>query len=190
MIKAVIFDCFGVVVGKGVWQIYELAGGDLRADEQFLEDVINKEALGEYTSKEFHAVLAERIGMTLQDWKKFYLIHDTANEETLSFIDELHGSYKTAMLSNSASGVVKAKLNNKQISVFDEVIISADVELKKPDPKIFELTAKKLGVKPEECVFTDDHEEYLAGATHVGMKTILYTGFEEFKKELERVFLI
>lgn len=187
MIKAIIFDCFGVVVGKGVWRIYELAGGDLRADEQFLEDVINKMALGEYTSEQFHVALAARIGMTLHDWKQFYLNHDAANEETLSYIDELHGSYKTAMLSNSASGVVKAKLNDKEISVFDEVIISADVGLKKPDPRIFELTAKKLGVMPEECVFTDDHEEYLAGALAIGMKTILYTGFEEFKRELEKV---
>ncbi|MDO8266124.1 MAG: HAD family phosphatase [Candidatus Saccharibacteria bacterium] len=187
MIKAIIFDCFGVVVGKGVWRIYELAGGDLRADEQFLEDVINKEALEKYTSEQFHAALAERIGMTIHDWKQFYINHDTANEETLSYIDELHSSYKTAMLSNSASGVVKAKLNEKQISVFDEVIISADVGLKKPDPRIFELTTKKLGVMPEECVFTDDHEEYLAGAQAVGMKTILFKNTEQFIADLQKI---
>lgn len=30
MIKAVIFDCYGIVVGKGIWKIFELAGGDLK----------------------------------------------------------------------------------------------------------------------------------------------------------------
>jgi FMN phosphatase YigB (HAD superfamily) len=47
-----------------------------------------------------------------------------------------------------------------------------------------------LGVRLDECVFTDDREEYIEGAQHVGMKTIFFTGTEQFKTELEEMLLL
>mgnify|MGYP003832626127 FL=1 len=37
----------------------------------------------------------------------------------------------------------------------------------------------------DECVFVDDRPNYIEGAQHVGMKTVLYTDFKDFKKRLE-----
>ncbi len=54
----------------------------------------------------------------------------------------------------------------------DAVIISDQVGLRKPDPAIFELTARRLGLALSECVFVDDVARYLEPARALGMATI------------------
>lgn len=58
--------------------------------------------------------------------------------------------------------------------LFDEVVISAEVGLHKPEPEIFLLAAERLGVDPGDCVFVDDLRENCAGAEAVGMTPLLH----------------
>jgi putative hydrolase of the HAD superfamily len=51
-------------------------------------------------------------------------------------------------------------------------VISAEVGLHKPQPEIYLLASKRLGVEPERCVFIDDLRENCAGAEAVGMTVI------------------
>lgn len=53
--------------------------------------------------------------------------------------------------------------------LFDVTVISGEVGLRKPDPAIFRLTADRLGVPPERCVFVDDLAPNVRGAVAVGM---------------------
>jgi len=53
-------------------------------------------------------------------------------------------------------------------------VISAEVGLHKPQPEIYLLASKRLGVEPEQCVFIDDLRENCAGAEAVGMTAILH----------------
>lgn len=62
---------------------------------------------------------------------------------------------------------------------FDEVVISADVGLRKPDPAIFRLAADRLGVAVEDCVFVDDLDLNVAAAQRLGMAAVHHTGDEE-----------
>jgi epoxide hydrolase-like predicted phosphatase len=60
--------------------------------------------------------------------------------------------------------------------LFDAVVISDRVGLRKPDPRIFRLTAEKLGLPPGDCLFVDDTEHNLPGARDLGMGTVFFTG--------------
>jgi putative hydrolase of the HAD superfamily len=66
---------------------------------------------------------------------------------------------------------------------FDDVVLSCAVGLRKPDPKIYELSCERLGVEPVDCLFVGDGaNDELAGAERVGMKSvccILRPGAEE-----------
>jgi HAD superfamily hydrolase (TIGR01509 family) len=55
----------------------------------------------------------------------------------------------------------------------------------KPDPAIFELTLKKLGVSAEEAVFVDDYPGHVAAAEAVGLHAILFTNAEDLRVELD-----
>jgi putative hydrolase of the HAD superfamily len=57
----------------------------------------------------------------------------------------------------------------------DEVIISAEVQVSKPYPDIFQLAANRLGVLPHEAIFIDDEPRFIAGAQAVGMTGVLFT---------------
>jgi epoxide hydrolase-like predicted phosphatase len=82
------------------------------------------------------------------------------------------GGYQTALLSNSwGTGLYP---RSRIDALFDVVVISGEVGLRKPDPGIFTLTIEKLGRRPEECVFVDDHPGHLKAAQEAGMTTLLH----------------
>jgi putative hydrolase of the HAD superfamily len=71
--------------------------------------------------------------------------------------------------------------------MFDAVVISDQVHLRKPDPAIFLLTAGKLGLVPSDCLFVDDTEHNLPGAAGLGMGTLFFTGAPGEVNEIERL---
>jgi HAD superfamily hydrolase (TIGR01509 family) len=187
MIKVVILDFFGVVCGKGLWRTYEIAGGDLEKDHDYIEAVVDKEAVNAISNDEFHQMIGERLGMTAQEWKAIHDMHDGPNEDTLELIRELKKEYRIVLLSNAGKGVVQERLSTEQLALFDAVVVSGEVGFAKPNAKIYQYAAEKVGVDLNECVFTDDHAEYLLGAEAVGMKTILFSDAARFKFEFERL---
>jgi putative hydrolase of the HAD superfamily len=91
--------------------------------------------------------------------------------------------YKTALLSNSwGTTTYPVDLLN---SVFDVIVISGEVGMRKPQPEIFHLTTNKLGVDPSRCVFVDDHPGHLKAAVDVGMTTVLHRTPAETIAELK-----
>jgi putative hydrolase of the HAD superfamily len=71
--------------------------------------------------------------------------------------------------------------------LFDSVVISGEVGLRKPQPEIFLLGAERAGVEPEACVFVDDLRENCDGAEAVGMTAILHRGAQRTLPKLERL---
>jgi epoxide hydrolase-like predicted phosphatase len=63
--------------------------------------------------------------------------------------------------------------------LFDDVVISAEVGLHKPQPEIYLLAAKRIGEEPRRCVFVDDLRENCTGAEAVGMTAILHRDVSE-----------
>lgn len=72
-------------------------------------------------------------------------------------------------------------------SLFDEVVISAEVGLHKPQPEIYLLAAERLGVGPEDCVFVDDLRENCTGAEAVGMTAVLHRDAAETISRVEEL---
>lgn len=188
MIKAVIFDCFGVIVGQGFDHTYTAAGGDLTKDRRFVEDMLNRTNLGLISEDAFNEAMAKRLGKSGGQWQDDLIKAEKADEDLLSLVASLRKQYKTAVLSNSNKGVLSQKIGDNWLEkCFDEVVCSAEVGLIKPSPDIYKLTAARLGVEPSECVFIDDHESFVRAAEALGMHGILYTDLASLKKELDSV---
>ncbi|MCW1907986.1 MAG: HAD family phosphatase [Candidatus Saccharibacteria bacterium] len=185
MIKAIIFDCYGVLVGTGFWNIYNRAGGDADKDKVFINDWLHRNSLGEVTGEELTEAMAKELGITVAEWRRYIEEDEVPSPQLLDLIrTRLLGKYKLAVISNAGRGALDRKLSKEQQALFDAVIVSAEVGLVKPDPAIFAYACEKLGVDPKQTVFIDDHEEYLAGAQSLGIKTILYKNFEDCHNQL------
>lgn len=92
----------------------------------------------------------------------------------------------TALLSNSWG--LSSYNREALLELFDEIVISAEVGMRKPDPRIFLLTAERLDLMPSECVFVDDLEAHVQGAESVGMKGIVHRDRRVTLETLERLF--
>ena len=96
-----------------------------------------------------------------------------------------HG-LRTALLSNSwgTEGYPRERWDE----MFDAVVISGEVGLRKPQPEIYRYTADQLGVVPQACVFVDDLAHNVRGATAVGMAGIHHSDAPTTIRELEALF--
>lgn len=65
-------------------------------------------------------------------------------------------------------------------SLFDEIVISSEVGITKPDKEIYLHTLQKINSKPEESLFVDDSQTNVDGAINVGINGFLYTDSENF----------
>lgn len=81
--------------------------------------------------------------------------------------------YRTALLTNNARewepmwrGLIPVD------ELFDVVVDSSVVGVRKPDPAIYRLTCERLGLPPEECIFVDDLECNVDAAAALGMETV------------------
>jgi putative hydrolase of the HAD superfamily len=188
MIKAVIFDCFGVLIEKSFWDVYKTAGGDVLKDDQFIEEVLYKANAGSISHDEFNSLVADRLSISVPEYVAIVEREETPNLPLFKYIkDKLKSKYKIALLSNVNRGVIDTKISPELRQVFDLEIISAEVGVQKPDPKIFEITIQKLGINYDEAVFVDDRMKYLAPAAELGIKTVQYTDFVDTKHEIEKL---
>ena len=95
------------------------------------------------------------------------------DESMLDLFRRLHATgVPTGLLSNSWGGSYPHELFP---DLFDAVVISADVGMRKPEPRIFLHAAELLGLPPAECVFIDDIEQNIAAAEVLGFTGVLHT---------------
>jgi putative hydrolase of the HAD superfamily len=71
---------------------------------------------------------------------------------------------------------------------FSEVVVSAEVGIRKPDSAIYELAAEKLGRASADCVFVDDVEINLVPARALGMSTVLHKHSHDTVAQLDRIY--
>lgn len=72
--------------------------------------------------------------------------------------------------------------------LFDTVVISGEVGLRKPEPEIYLLAAQRLGLSPPECAFVDDLAPNVRGAAAVGMVAVHHRDAATTRAELEALF--
>ena len=68
---------------------------------------------------------------------------------------------------------------------FDHIIISAEVGVAKPDPKIFQIALDQAGVRPNEAVFVDDFYANIEGCEKVGMTGIHFKDAQAALQQLK-----
>lgn len=147
---------------------------------------------GKVTEADFLRELEAELGggVTLHEFRDTYFEALRPNEEMIGLMRDLRRrGYRMALLTNNVrewEAQWRAKLPDID-RIFEVVVDSAFVGVRKPEPEIYELTVERLGggVRPEECVFVDDVELNCEAARAVGMRAVWFRDYEQAAAELE-----
>jgi putative hydrolase of the HAD superfamily len=186
MTKAIIFDCFGVIITDSLRSIVKEVRKNDPDKANHILDLVSAASKGKIDARLSRQAVASELGLTHDEYVSAIRNGEVKNKPLLAYIKELRSRYKTALLSNIISGGLEARFPNNELSnYFDVVVASSNIGFAKPEARAYEITAEKLGVRLDECIMVDDVEAYCLGAEGVGMQAIRYQSFDQMKNELE-----
>jgi len=104
----------------------------------------------------------------------------------VQFIQDLRPRFKTALLSNASPQLHRLLDELDVTELFDVLVVSGVVGVQKPDPDIYRLVLKRLGLHPQETIFVDDFTRNIEAAQELGMQTLHFRVGMDWKGELSR----
>lgn len=161
-------------------------GGLLLGSDDLLAEAHRLE-LGQLEEAEFETLLAARLGVGAEGLLGRLFALSGPDEAMLGAVAAARrAGLPTGLLSNSWG--LSLYPFETLAPLFDALVVSGEVGLRKPQPEIYLLAAERLGLAPGECVFVDDLRTNTTGARAVGMAGVLHRGAEGTIAELERLF--
>lgn len=185
MIKAIIFDCFGVMQ-LGPHRVLEEKFPDIAGQ---LDDLTRQADYGFISSAEYTAALMKLTNTSQDEVISIIASGHTFNQPLADYItSHLKKQYKIGLLSNVGRGWLQNFFDTHQLhELFNEVVSSGDEGVVKPHPQMYELIAERLGLEPEECLMVDDLPENIAGADAAGMRGIVYGNLRDFVHDINKI---
>jgi 2-haloacid dehalogenase len=165
-IRGVIFDINGVVVQPRYERLYK------------------------YILEAPAAIAAKSKGVAGATEKYYRLYKETRmlDKDVLHVAERLRSSgYRTAALSNVDPEDIMPARALGAYNGFDPVVLSGEEGVGKPDPRIYEMVAQRMGMKNDECVFIDDNEEFVQAAAGLGFYGIVFKGAAKLIEELMKI---
>ena len=160
--------------------------------EQIVFDSVSSRnaQLGEITAEQHWENVGRMLNLQLEEMgeiQREFWGGDIVDYDLVDTIRSLQrAAFKTGILSNAFSSLRKFVVSEIQIGdAFDEIIISAEVGLMKPDPRIYQFALARMGVDPGEAVFIDDSQGNILAACELGMHAFQFRTPEQTHRELE-----
>lgn len=189
MIKAVIFDFFGVV-GLSTFEMIATKynfSTDQKAKAWELHRVWDAGFIGRQA---FMRDYADIVGISVKELTTSLANAEAGmgyNQSVLDLASSLRGQYKVGLLTNVNEDYYK--YIQPITEQFDVVVASYQVKMAKPSVAIYELMAERLGFDVSECVMIDDIESNCEGARNAGMQAVCFTNTEKLKLELTKYLI-
>lgn len=198
-IEAVLFDFGGVLVDSPLdaFRSYERARG---IPEGFIRQVNATNHLdnawaryerNEMGFDDFCAAFAAEssaAGFEVDIRQVFALLTGALRPAMVHALRTLRPHFRTALLTNNfATPLVAGDGYHDVLALFDVVVASAEVGIRKPDPRFYQLACSRLGVAPQRSVFLDDLGINLKPARQLGMRTIKVVDVDTAVDELQQV---
>jgi putative hydrolase of the HAD superfamily len=145
---------------------------------------------GNISERDFTARLGAELGREVTSMRDTYFEHLYPNEPMISYLRGLRGDgLRLALLTNNVrewEPLWRAKLPDVE-ELFEVIVDSAFVGMRKPEPEIYYLTLERLGggLRFEECLFLDDIEVNCEAARALGMTAVRFHDNEQAIGEMQ-----
>jgi putative hydrolase of the HAD superfamily len=182
-VRAIFFDLGGVIFRTDYQAPREHLAERLNTTYEDLNRIVfdsetsRQASIGAITTDAHWESVVRRLGLPTSQAKAIreeFFAGDITDLELIAFIRSLRPQYKTGVISNAWPDLRDGLTRQKIDTAFDEMIISSEVGIMKPDPQIFHIALEKLGVAAHEAAFVDDTKVNVDAARALGMQGILF----------------
>lgn len=200
-IKAVIFDYGGVLLDWNPRNLYRrYFPNHPEALEQFLTEVNFMDWNAEQDrGRPFKEGMTRLAQQHPQYAHLIYAFHEHWEEtiagpipETIEILKRLkQKGYPLYGLSNwSAETFPMTRKKYAFFDLFDDMLISGEVKMIKPEPEIFNLLLERIGLPARACALVDDSDKNIAAAQKMGFQAIRFKSASQLRSELARMFIL
>lgn len=188
MIKAIIFDCLGVLF-IDPWQYFiEFELPEPEKYRRELDQLKKQYDFGFIDGRDLEAQISDLTGLqnNISDLMVNGLVRNT---ELFIYIRRKRSQgYKVGLLSNIGTDSMRRLMPDAETeSMFDTTVLSGVYGKSKPDPDIYTHTANNMGLSPDECLFIDDSPDNCEGARIAGMQAVEYYSVKQTTQQLEKL---
>ncbi|HEX2754118.1 MAG TPA: HAD family phosphatase [Candidatus Limnocylindrales bacterium] len=198
--SAVVFDLGGVLIDWNPRYLYRRLIADEASMERFLADVVSPAWNREMDrGRPLADLVAELVGRhpeqadLIEAYRTRWLeMLGAAYDDTVDVLAELRtdGVRLLALTNWSAETFSLARPRYPFLTWFEDVVVSGEVGLIKPDPAIFRLLADRHGLEPSRTVFIDDASANVEAAAGLGFRAIRFTAASALRRELAAMGLL
>lgn len=198
-IRALVFDLGGVLLDfRGLESLSELSNGRVGAEEftRFWSDSRWAGALhrGRCSLDEFAEGAVRELSLSCTPQRFLEAFRGWLHGPypgAFDLLRELRRRYQVACLSNTNAFDVQRLDDELRLREhFDKCFFSNEIGLRKPDPQCYLHVTEQLGVRPFETAFFDDNQEFVAGASAVGMQAFQCVGFDRLRATLRDLAIV
>ncbi len=183
MVKAIIFDCFGVLAADIWLEFCSSLPPEVDADQAIAMNKAYDKGIISY--EDFRQGVFDLAGRYPPELEHMAAANMAKNSALIELIGTLKPNYKIGLMSNvSSDWITDEFLTATEKELFDDILLSYQVGFIKPDPRIYQAACDRLGVLPEEAVMVDDRQGNVDGALNVGLQGIVYENLSNFKAQL------
>lgn len=182
-IRAVYFDLGGVIIRTEDKGPRAELGKSLGLDYHGIDRVVfgsqsaRQASIGTISEDEHWRSVVHTLNLPESEIPHFieaFFAGDRTDLELIGFLRSLRPTYKTGLISNAFSSLRGWLIDHKLDDAFDDITVSAEVGIAKPDARVYLQALEKLNVRPEEAVFVDDMPENTEAAKALGMCGVLF----------------
>lgn len=184
IIKAVVFDIGGVLLRtedqsgrRALERLYGLKEGEVDR-LVFGSQSASSSTIGKEQESAVWDAVAERLALSpqaLQAFKEAFWAGDRVDQDLIQFLQECRPEFSTALLSNAwenARATLARKYKIVEGVTVDRILISSELGVAKPDPKIYQILARTLECEFHQILFVDDFLENVTAAQALGIEAV------------------
>ncbi|MFX1280828.1 MAG: HAD-IA family hydrolase [Promethearchaeota archaeon] len=212
-IKHFIFDFGGVIVEKTfvMKNLFDMLDADLnfklpRLENSYVRKIKRSLSSGRISSYEFLEKIFDKFYYPFQKtggalptkkvnieyyvelWFDLYSQVTNISSDMAEIVERLHqAGYIVSLMSNTHDIHAKSNMVKGFYDIFDNVFLSNEIGLIKPDMEKYKYVIKKLDTSPKKCIFIDDKIKNLVPARELGIIVIRFESFKKFKETLNEL---
>ncbi len=186
MIKALIFDVFGVLYPDTYNEFVAKHAAELSPEDQNrLYELHVQSNRGRIDITAAVERMARLVNLATRDIHYELYEKEQVNSDLMRYIKDLKPRYRVSILSNVGKGFLQEFFARHDLSqYFDATTLSCDMGYIKPEKESYQIAAEALGIPAENCLMIDDKQRNIDGAEAAGMPGLLYENFPQFKRDL------